>query len=93
MFAYLIGNILILFVYFKNFKDEAYNFKNILLLSIILFFHTNQFMQMFLKMEFFFLLIFFFTIEKFTHYFSTFLGLSLRWGFILYFCYLLIKII
>ena len=37
MFAYLIGNILILFAYFKNFKDEAYNFKNILLLSIILF--------------------------------------------------------
>ena len=71
MFAYLIGNILILFAYFKNFKDEAYNFKNILLLSIILFlpYKTHLYTNVLKDGILLLLLIFFSLIKKFTHYF------------------------
>tara|TARA_S200000501_G_C20812190_1_gene738870 strand:- start:568 stop:1725 length:1158 start_codon:yes stop_codon:yes gene_type:complete len=88
MLAYVLGNLLILFAYFKNFKKEAYNFKNLLLLTIILFlpYKTHLYSNILKDGIVLFLLIFFFTNKKiYSLIISVFIGLSIRWGFILYF--------
>ena len=88
MLIYVIGNLLILIAYFKNFKNDAYNLKNIFLLSIILFlpYKTHLYTNILKDGILLFLLIFFLINKKvYTLILTTFLGLSIRWGFILYF--------
>ncbi len=88
MLAYVLGNLLILFAYFKNFKNEAYNFKNLLFLTLVLFlpYKTHLYSNILKDGIILFLLIFFFINKKiYSLIISIFIGLSIRWGFILYF--------
>lgn len=88
MLTYVLGNLLILSAYLKNFKNEAYNFKNLILLTIILFlpYKTHLYSNILKDGIILFLLIFFFTNKKiYSLIISLFIGLSIRWGFILYF--------
>ncbi len=88
MLAYVLGNLLILFAYLKNFKNDSYNFKNLILLTIILFlpYKTHLYSNILKDGIILFLLIFFFTNKKiYSLIISVFIGLSIRWGFILYF--------
>lgn len=84
---YLIGNIFIIKLYTKIFKEKIFDKKNLLLLIIILFlpYKTHLTISVLKDGLILFLLIFVFTYKKiYSLILSILLGTSFRWGFFLY---------
>ena len=84
---YLIGNIFIIKLYTKIFKEKIFDKKNLVLLIIILFlpYKTHLTISILKDGLILFLLIFVFTYKKiYSLILSILLGTSFRWGFFLY---------